>query len=41
MSTVANTKEQNSKPASATVFITVTVLCASAMVVDGFVRANF
>jgi hypothetical protein len=40
MSTVANTKEQNSKPASATVFITATVMCASAMVVYGFMRAN-
>jgi hypothetical protein len=40
MSTVANTKANNSTPASATVLIAAIALCASAMVVDGFVRAN-
>jgi hypothetical protein len=37
---VANTKEKKSSPARATVFIAAIVLCASAMVVDGFYRAN-
>ena len=40
MSTVANTKANNSTPASATVFMAAIALCASAMVVDGFFRAN-
>lgn len=40
MSTVANTKTKSSTPASAKVLIATVALCAAAMVVDGFFRAN-
>lgn len=40
MSTVANTKQNNSTPVSAKAFIAAIALCASAMVVDGVYRAS-
>ena len=40
MSTVANTKTKSSTPASAKALIAAVALCAAALVVDGFFRAN-